>query len=417
MTVYVRFLLGKSMWENVLNKVSISSKKLLIPALFAANSVIFIPQLINNVLLLEIGASFDVEVGIAGQMGTAVSMVSIIFALLMGVLSVRYSYKTLLFLGLGFLGIAAFGAFLAPSFWILFIMYAFTGISVAMVQPMSHALVGQQFSVETRPHVMGVLTVGGATAYLLGSPLLGFIGDWRLAFAVLLPLILSSMFLVLVGIPTARIRSRSSQKSFQGVISVVSNRSAMACIIATIFAFMAWGMVLTYGVSFYRQQFFLDSAFLSMIFIGYCLLYVLAGAVIVGKIVHRVGRKRLTVVNVLLSGVSTVGFMNVPNLWVSFALWFLGSLNAGLWISVSRSLAIEQVPDYRGTMMSLNEVSRNVGRAIGIALGGAILVFYDYAVSSLLGISGIVGAIILHFFTQDPTRSQHIAQELRGGER
>ena len=58
-------------------------------------------------------------------------------------------------------------------------------------------------------------------------------------------------------------------------------------------------------------------------------------------------------------------------------------------------------------MMSLNEVSRNAGRAIGIALGGAILVLYDYEVSSLLGISGIVGAVIFHFFTQDPTRSQH----------
>lgn len=404
------------MRENVQNKVSISSKKLLIPALFVANSVIFIPQLINNVLLIEIGASFDIEVGLAGQMGSAVSVVSIICALLMGIISVRYSYKTLLFIGLGFLGIAAFGSFLAPSFWILLIMYAFTGISIAMVQPMSHALVGQHFSVATRPHVMGILTVAGATAYLLGSPLLGFIGDWRLAFAILLPLILSSVFLVLLGIPTARIRSQSSQKLVQGVINVVSNRSAMACIIATIFAFTTWGMVLTYGISFYRQHFFLDSAFLSMIFIGYCLLYILAGAVIVGKIVHRFGRKRLTVVNALLSGVSTVGFMNIPHLWVSFALWFLGSLNAGLWISVSRSLALEQVPAYRGTMMSLNEVSRNAGRAIGIALGGAILVLYDYEASSLLGISGIVGAIIFHFFTQDPTRSQHIAQELRGGE-
>ena len=75
-------------------------------------------------------------------------------------------------------------------------------------------------------------------------------------------------------------------------------------------------------------------------------------------------------------------------------------------MSAFNSLALEQVPDFRGTMMSLSQVSQNAGQAIGTALSGVILVVYDYEFLSILGGFAIIAAIIFQFLTVDPVTTQ-----------
>ena len=60
-------------------------------------------------LLIEIAVFFDIEVGVAGQLGTVASIVGAIMALLLGVLSVKYQHKILLLVGVIALGVAALG--------------------------------------------------------------------------------------------------------------------------------------------------------------------------------------------------------------------------------------------------------------------------------------------------------------------
>ena len=76
----------------------------------------------------------------------------------------------------------------------------------------------------------------------------------------------------------------------------------------------------------------------------------------------------------------------------------------GVWNTAYGSLALEQAPDNRGTMMSLSEVSMYAAIAIGNALAGMLLVAFNYKVVSLMGIFSIIGAIVFHFFTIDPTQ-------------
>jgi len=64
---------------------------------------------------------------------------------------------------------------------------------------------------------------------------------------------------------------------------------------------------------------------------------------------------------------------------------------------------LEQVPRFRGVMMSLYSVADNLGMAFGAGVGGYILFLYDYSVmGAFLGTLGIVSAIVFHFFTEDP---------------
>ena len=90
------------------------SKRLTIPSLILSNYVVAIPSLIISLLLVEIALFFEVEVGVAGQLGTMQSIVSATMSLVMGVLSVTYRYKFLLLAGLAFAFIAALACSFAP---------------------------------------------------------------------------------------------------------------------------------------------------------------------------------------------------------------------------------------------------------------------------------------------------------------
>jgi MFS family permease len=101
-----------------------------------------------------------------------------------------------------------------------------------------------------------------------------------------------------------------------------------------------------------------------------------------------------------------MGFVFLPNVWLSLAMNLIGSLFFGLGASAANSLTLEQVPKLRGTMMSLTSAAQNLGSALGATLGGITLILFDYLImSSALGALGLVAAIIFYFLTKDPVKT------------
>jgi predicted MFS family arabinose efflux permease len=363
-----------------------------------------IPGLIISLLLIEIAFSFNVDVGIAGQLGTTMSIVSAIMALLMGVLSVRYRHKSLLIAGLACLAVSSLGCYITPNFILLLVVFSLTGISMAMVQPMSQALIGNLFSVEERPKVLGYLFAGMALSYVVGSPVITVIDDWRLAFALfLLPLVFLSLFLAIVGVTSTSSSNPSSQRYLHGFKEVLRNRSAIACIVANILSLMAMMVFGFYSIPFYRQQFLVDKTFMSLLVTSSSLIF-MAGSMISGRLVNRFGRKKLTVLGAFLSGVLVFAFINVPSLWLSLFLLYSTGFTGSMRTTAYSSLALEQVPEFRGTMMSLSEFSTRLANALGMGIGGLILIVFDYGHLGFLGIAAIIASLIFHFFTTDPTQ-------------
>ena len=64
------------------------------------------------------------------------------------------------------------------------------------------------------------------------------------------------------------------------------------------------------------------------------------------------------------------------------------------------------MPKFRGTMMSLDSAAINLGSAFGTTLGGLVLLSYGYeGMGIVLGIAGVVGAMVLYFLSKDPIRT------------
>ena len=125
---------------------------------------------------------------------------------------------------------------------------------------------------------------------------------------------------------------------------------------------------------------------------------------------NRFGRKPFTVMTVLAFSIFTIVYTNLPDMWLSLAIAHLGAFFAGLMYTAANSLALEQVPAFRGTMMSINAAAIGTGVALGSAVGGVALQWFDWSVVGIsLGLLGIGAAVIYALLAMDPTQTGHTA--------
>ena len=367
---------------------------------------------LTGLLLIDIALTFEVSVGAMGQINTVYYAVAVIFGLFMGALSVRFRHKSLLMLGLLSVTVSTIGCFLASSFNLMLMMYSMSGVGTAMVTPMALTLIGDYLPLDKRTNAIGWIVASGALSYIIGAPVISFIagfGGWRFVLiGFVLPISLAGLLLAFFGLPS---ESRSHQPAvskgayLRGFKGVLSSRSANACLAGNILRSIAFMVVLLYGISFFREHFLVSTGFASIVMLGAASSYTL-GSLICGRFVNRFGRKTSTVWSALLAGIFTISFAFLPNLGLSLALYFLGAWFFGVGVSAASSLTLEQVPEFRGTMMSLTSAAQSLGSALGAALGGAMLVSYDYLVmGSVLGALGIAAALVFYFFAADPTRT------------
>jgi MFS family permease len=135
------------------------------------------------------------------------------------------------------------------------------------------------------------------------------------------------------------------------------------------------------------------------------------GALVGGHLVNCVGRKRLTVVAILSAGVFTLLSYFMWNLSVFLALRWPAAFFIGITAAASSNLTLEQVPQSRGTVMSLSSAFGGVGTAVGIAVAGTVLnLFVDatigfQTVGLTVGIFAFIGGSVIFFFAKDPVRS------------
>jgi DHA1 family inner membrane transport protein len=385
-------------------------ERLVIPSLTFSRLNMTPPRNVAGLLLIEIGLTFGCSVGVMGQLRTLSSAMALIFAMIMGVLSVRYSHKKLLLTGLVFYAVSALGCFLSHDFNGMMLTYSLSGIGLAMVSPMAFALVGELLPLEKRSSATGWIFAGTALSSVIQFQLIGYIeavGGWRLVFiGFVFPLAAASLILAYFGIPPPPLEPSASESDFlEGFREVLSNRSAIACLLGTMLSWASYQAILTYGVSFYKQYFLMTTNQASLLFSGLGICYVI-GNLSSGRYVDRFGRKAFTFIGYLTLGSTIILLTNIPYLWLSVTLALVCLVFVGLGDSASNSLILEQVPMYRGTMMSTWSAATSLGATLGAGLGGMLLLQYDYSVLGfVLGGLGVLSALIYRVITIDPLRT------------
>ena len=181
-------------------------------SLILSRGITNLPSLVVSLLLVDIATSFDVQVGVAGQIRTTSGLLSIVFALLMGVLSMRYSHKWLLAGGLILYIVSAVTSYFSTSLLMLLVFFALSGVATSMVAPMINTLIGRLVPPGRRVDVMGWTVAGLSLIYLAGSLSAGFISPWGWRTAMVLvvvPMTIINLFLFTSQVPYDKAEPKS----------------------------------------------------------------------------------------------------------------------------------------------------------------------------------------------------------------
>lgn len=364
-----------------------------------------------SLLLIDIGSTFGTSVGVTGQLHTMYSISALIVALLTGILSTRFSHKSLLLGGMALMLVSSLGCYLAPDFLVMMASFSLSGVGYAMVNPMAFALVGRHLPVKMRPNAVGGIVAGGALVYVIGAPIISAVAGmrgWRLPLLeFVVPILSASLLLSYFGLPKVRAgEGLSAEKGtyYRSFKEVLTNRSAIACLVGDLLRSASFVAIVFFSASFVRQKFNASTDLASLMIIGAAMSYVV-GSLVSGSFVNRLGRKLSVILAALFAGSFTAAYVLAWDFNISVALIIVASWFFGLLASAANSLTLEQAPSSRGTMMSLDTAAFNLGSALGTTVGGLALLFSGYEAQGLiLGAMCIVGVFVWSLFAVDPTR-------------
>ena len=362
----------------------------------------------------EIAAIFQVSEGVASQLATINYAGEFVFALLMGVLAVRFRYKPLIMAGVLFVIVSAIGSFLAPDFVSMEIFFAMEGIGTVIFGVMSLTLFGDVFPPKKRAKAVSYVTTALWVIALINFPLSGFIANvcgWRSNFILqVLPISLAGLSLAFFAVPSKPHEKTTAKKNTSYIESfkkILTDKSATACLAGSILS-TAGVQIGLFAVLFYRQRFSMSLDSVVLLNMGMIIIFII-GSFAAGRLTNKFGAKPLAVTGTLLTGLFTMTFFLIPNIWGALFFDVLHVSFAAIAAPAYLCLALAQVPKFRGTMMSLNSATGSLARMVAPAVGGALLVltFNSYeAVGLALGGMSVAAAIILFFLAKDPTRVQ-----------
>jgi len=187
------------------------------------------------------------------------------------------------------------------------------------------------------------------------------------------------------------------------------NKSALACQVGNMLR-ICLALVPLYAIAFYGIV-FLQNVFNGGVIGTIASLAPFSGTLVGGRLVNRVGRKPMAVVPPIISGVFAIAFTFVPGMVFSLALLLVQGFFGGLMLSGLFNLALEQVPSFRSSMMSIANSFQNLGTILGIVIGGAILsTLHPNAgnfqlLMTVLGVGGVASGLVL-LLAKDPCKTQ-----------
>jgi predicted MFS family arabinose efflux permease len=333
--------------------------------------------------------------------------------LAMGALTIRFNHKSLLLLALALQSGGALGFFFAPDFATALLFQFFIGTGVAMISIMVFSLIGELLPLKKRGLAVGLAVSTLFFAFVFVAPLSGFIesvAGWR---SVLLwfifPVSIACLILCLLVIPSKVRQEQPHVRSLylEAFKKILFNKSAVACLVGSALIYF-FNSVPAYAVSFYRIQFSVNPTIGGM-FSAVAAVGGIFGAAGGGKLVNRYGRKTLAVASALFAGIFAVLFTFIPNMWVSVAFWAVAASSVAINMAALTSLVLEQVPEFKASMMSVHQTFGSIGSVLGLTIGSLVLNLYTnnfQLLMTIFGISGVAAALIILLFAKDPSKTQ-----------
>lgn len=392
---------------------------LLLPTLLLCVSLTYTFPVFASTLLVDLAPNFKVSIGTASLLETIVFGMIIIMGLTMSAMTLRFKHKSLLLFGITIYSVGALGFFLAKDFAAAILFSFFLGTGAGIVTVLVYALIGDLLSLKRRAWAIGLVLSSFAAITVIVAPLSGFIDSfagWRSVLLWLIfPFSLLCLALASAIIPTKQTLAQSTTKpsTAKAFKEIFMNKSPTVCVVSALLLGFA-NAISVYAVSFYRTAFSVSptigGAFASIAAIGG-----IVGGATSGRFVNRYGRKQIAVIAIFVLGISCILFTFVPLVAFSVAFWVVTACAGNMGSSGQGSLSMEQIPEYKSSMMSINVSFTSFGTVLGILMGALVLNLFHNNFHLLMVIIGalvVSAAALLFFFARDPCKTDSTLPEI-----
>jgi len=298
------------------------------------------------------------------------------------------------------------GSYFAPDLFTFQIFFALEGAGSVIVSILAVTLIGDTLPFNKKARAVSFFVAGTYMAVMIGLPTLlavGSLAGWRSNFLLFgLPVSIVGLILASVNVPSkspeqSKARNNIYVRSFK---QILLNKSSLACLIGKIVS--SASVIALFVITFYQQLFLLPKTWAVGIALTNATLF-FAGSLIGGKLINKFGAKPVAVIGVSVSGILAAAFFNTPTLMLTLMLNFTSVIISAFAVPAVICLTVDQVPEARGTMMSLHRIALNAGEAIGAAIGGAVLWFFSFQILGIVfGAFSVGSALIFLTFVKQP---------------
>jgi EmrB/QacA subfamily drug resistance transporter len=393
--------------------------------------LVFLDDTVVNTALPQI--SVDLNASTSGLQWVIDAYVLVLAGLLLlcGSLGDRYGRKRVMSAGLVVFGVAAAGAALSTSTAQLIAMRALQGLGAALVLPATLSIITNVFPRQERAKAIAVWTAVGGIGVGLGPVVGGSLVDaaeWSAAFWLFVPLV-GAALVGMVIVPESR-DERGARLDAPGAVlgtfgltalvygiirggeagwstgPVLASFAAAALLLAAFAAVEARAAAPMLPLRFFRQRDFTGAVLVigivlfSMFVTFFCLtqffqlvqgrsafeagllivppsIGMIVGSGVAGKLMHTVGPRVLTLA---MTGAAVLALLLLTRITeasggaqIGIALGIFG-LGAGLGLPALTDTVMAAVPERdAGIGSAANDVSRQLGGALGIAVIGSLV--------------------------------------------
>jgi EmrB/QacA subfamily drug resistance transporter len=184
-------------------------KRLVLIAAIMGTAVVSVDSTVVNVALPAIRD--DLGGGLAGQQWISNSYLLTLSSLILvaGSLGDLFGEKRVFVIGVAGFGVASLICAMAPTIELLVGARALQGVFGALLTPAGLALIATTFPPDERGHAVGLWTAWGGIGIVAGPLIGGQLVDsasWRWIFAINIPLVIATLWLVARAVPESRRR-------------------------------------------------------------------------------------------------------------------------------------------------------------------------------------------------------------------
>ena len=339
--------------------------------------------------------SFGASALTIGLLGTSFSLMQFVFSPVWGRWSDKIGRKPIILLGLLGSGLSYVTLALAGSLMLLFVARIIGGIAGANI-PTAQAYIADITTPEDRARGMGLLGAAFGLGFIFGPAIGGLLSRispetpmWCAAALCFANFAAAWFFLPESRVATSSTKTLGRMEAFRHAMSKPTLLLILALYFIVTMAFSAFEA--TFAL-FSEARFGYTAASIGFLFAFIGVILALIQGVLVGRVVKRIGERRLIPLALFLITIS-IGMLpfvwNVPTLLVA-----LGFLAVGMGFnSPSLSSMVSQLSDAddQGGTLGLASSLASLGRVVGPAWGGYLYDVYGMTTPYL-------GAAALMFF-------------------